>query len=51
MARFKCTLDGALFIKVAPGCVSMLALVNDKQNNVTLWLDQDIWFGDLFHCH
>ncbi|MBB1294914.1 prolyl-tRNA synthetase associated domain-containing protein [Pseudoalteromonas sp. SR44-5] len=41
----------ARFLKVAPGCVSMLALMNDKQNDVTLWLDQDIWFGDLFHCH
>ncbi|HEA15544.1 hypothetical protein LCGC14_1895780 [marine sediment metagenome] len=41
----------ARFLKVAPGCVSMLALMNDKQNHVTLWLDQDIWFGDLFHCH
>ena len=41
----------ARYLKVAPGCVSMLALMNDKQNNVTLWLDQDIWFGDLFHCH
>lgn len=41
----------ARYLKVAPGCVSMLALMNDKQNNVTVWLDQDIWFGDLFHCH
>jgi Ala-tRNA(Pro) deacylase len=29
----------------------MLALANDKQSNVTLWLDQDIWFNELFHCH
>lgn len=41
----------ARYLKVAPGCVSMLALMNDKQNNVTLWLDQDIWFSELFHCH
>jgi len=41
----------ARYLKVAPGCVSMLALMNDKQSNVTVWLDQDIWFGDLFHCH
>ena len=41
----------ARYLKVAPGCVSMLALANDKQSNVTLWLDQDIWFNELFHCH
>tara|TARA_B110000196_G_C20929109_1_gene559040 strand:+ start:217 stop:717 length:501 start_codon:yes stop_codon:yes gene_type:complete len=41
----------ARYLKVEPGCVSMLALFNDKQNNVNLWIDQDIWFGDLFHCH
>jgi Ala-tRNA(Pro) deacylase len=39
------------YLKVVPGCVSMLALANDKQSNVTLWLDQDIWFNELFHCH
>ncbi|WP_404341415.1 prolyl-tRNA synthetase associated domain-containing protein [Pseudoalteromonas mariniglutinosa] len=41
----------ARYLKVQPGCVSMLALFNDKQNNVTLWLDQEIWFNELFHCH
>jgi Ala-tRNA(Pro) deacylase len=41
----------ATYLKVAPGCVSMLAVVNDKQNEVSLWVDQDIWGGDLFHCH
>jgi len=41
----------AKYLKVAPGCVSMLALLNDKQNEVSLWVDQDIWHGDLFHCH
>lgn len=41
----------ARYLKVPPGCVSMLALLNDKQNNVTLWLDQEIWFNALFHCH
>ncbi|PKH90091.1 MULTISPECIES: prolyl-tRNA synthetase associated domain-containing protein [unclassified Pseudoalteromonas] len=41
----------AKYLKVAPGCVSMLALLNDKQNEVSLWVDQDIWGGDLFHCH
>lgn len=41
----------ARFLKVAPGCVSMLALMNDKQNEVTLWVDQEVWFNDLFHCH
>lgn len=41
----------ARYLKVAPGCVSMLALMNDKQNSVTLWIDQEIWFNELFHCH
>ena len=41
----------AKYLKVAPGCVSMLALLNDKQNEVSLWVEQDIWHGDLFHCH
>ena len=41
----------AKYLKVAPGCVSMLALLNDKQNEVSLWVDQDIYSGDLFHCH
>ncbi|KAA1151680.1 prolyl-tRNA synthetase associated domain-containing protein [Pseudoalteromonas sp. FUC4] len=41
----------AKYLKVVPGCVSMLALLNDKQNEVSLWVDQDIWRGDLFHCH
>lgn len=39
------------YLGVKPGCVSMLALMNDLQNNVTLWVDKDIWQGDLFHCH
>jgi Ala-tRNA(Pro) deacylase len=41
----------ARYLKVAPGCVSMLSAMNDKQNEVTVWLDQDIWFNELFHCH
>jgi len=41
----------ARYLKVAPGCVSMLSLMNDKQNDVTLWIDQDVWFNELFHCH
>jgi len=41
----------ARYLKVVPGCVSMLALLNDKHNEVQLWLDQDIVSGDLFHCH
>lgn len=41
----------ATYLNVAPGCVSMLALLNDKQNGVSLWLDQDIWLNELFQCH
>jgi Ala-tRNA(Pro) deacylase len=41
----------AKYLKVKPGCVSMLALLNDNENKVSLWLDEEIWQGDLFHCH
>lgn len=39
------------YLKVKPGCVSMLSLFNDKQNNVSLWIDQEVWFNELFNCH
>ena len=45
----------AKYLGVRPGCVSMLALMNDTNNDVEVWLDNSIW-GDtdahtLFHCH
>lgn len=42
----------ARYLKVRGGCVSMLALVNDEQNQVELWVDETVWQqGELFHCH
>ncbi|WP_417614917.1 prolyl-tRNA synthetase associated domain-containing protein [Oceanisphaera sp.] len=39
------------YLGVEPGHVSVLALVNDTQQQVELWLDQDLIDGDHFHCH
>nr|WP_249319205.1 prolyl-tRNA synthetase associated domain-containing protein [Pseudoalteromonas sp. BDTF-M6] len=47
------------YLGVRPGCVSMLALMNDPEQEVELWLDETIWSdpsGDpqddtLYHCH
>lgn len=39
------------YLGVEPGHVSVLALVNDKQQQVELWLDNDLIDGDHFHCH
>ncbi len=45
----------AKYLGVQPGCVSMLALMNDPENHVELWLDEQIWEGfdeyTLYHCH
>jgi len=41
----------AKYLGVKPGCVSMLALLNDKNNAVQLWIDSQLWQSDLFHCH
>lgn len=41
----------AKYLGVKPGCVSMLALLNDKDNAVQLWVDSQLWQADLFHCH
>ena len=41
----------AKYLGVKPGCVSMLALLNDKDNAVQLWIDKAVWQGVLFHCH
>ncbi|MFH6953298.1 prolyl-tRNA synthetase associated domain-containing protein [Pseudoalteromonas sp. XMcav1-K] len=41
----------AKYLAVNPGCVSMLALLNDAENAVQLWVDDAIWQSDLFHCH
>ncbi|MDP5290962.1 prolyl-tRNA synthetase associated domain-containing protein [Oceanimonas sp. CHS3-5] len=39
------------YLGVAPGHVSVLALVNDEQVQVELWLDEELKDCDDFHCH
>lgn len=39
------------YLDVKPGCVSMLALVNDQNKDVELLVDQSIWNSALLHCH
>ncbi len=45
----------AKYLGVRPGCVSMLALLNDADNQVELWIDAAVWQSaaaqTLFHCH
>lgn len=36
---------------IAPGSVSLLALVNDTARAVEVFIDRDIWTADAFHCH
>lgn len=36
---------------IEPGSVSLLALVNDPERRVELFIDHDIWTADAFHCH
>lgn len=36
---------------IAPGAVSLLALVNDPAHAVEVFIDRDIWAAPAFHCH
>ncbi|MBM3906589.1 MAG: prolyl-tRNA synthetase associated domain-containing protein [Gemmatimonadetes bacterium] len=36
---------------IEPGCVSLLALVNDPGHAVEVFIDRDIWAAEAFHCH
>lgn len=39
------------YLQVKPGCVSLLALINDTQNQVELLMDDDIANSMNFQCH
>ena len=39
------------FLDITPGSVSVLGLMNDKENRVQLVIDEDILKGDFFGCH
>lgn len=36
---------------IAPGSVSLLALVNDPGHAVELYVDRDLWAAGAIHCH
>lgn len=39
------------FLDITPGSVSVLGLMNDKNNDVTLLVDEDVLKGEYFGCH
>ena len=39
------------FLDITPGSVSVLGLMNDKENRVQLVMDEDILKGEYFGCH
>ena len=39
------------FLDITPGSVSVLGLMNDKEKNVTLLVDEDVLKAEYFGCH
>ena len=39
------------FLDITPGSVSVLGLMNDKENHVQLLIDEDVLKGEYFGCH
>ena len=39
------------FLDITPGSVSVMGLINDKENRVKLLIDEDILKGEYFGCH
>lgn len=39
------------FLNITPGSVSVLGLMNDKENRVQLLIDRDVTAEDFFGCH
>ena len=39
------------FLDITPGSVSVLGLMNDKENKVTLLVDEDVLAAEYFGCH
>lgn len=39
------------FLDVTPGSVSILGLMNDKNNDVSLYIDEDVLKGEFIGCH
>lgn len=40
-----------LFLHIAPGSVSVMGLMNDRENRVQLLIDRDVLKGEWFGCH
>ena len=39
------------FLAVQPGCVSALALFNDEEAVVELWIESELWQAEQLQCH
>lgn len=39
------------FLDITPGSLSVLGLINDKENNVNLLIDEDVLKEEYFGCH
>ena len=39
------------YLDITPGSVSVLGLMNDKENHVQLVIDEDVRRGEFFGCH
>lgn len=39
------------FLQITPGSVSVMGLMNDRNNHVKLLVDEDVLKGELFGCH
>ncbi len=39
------------YLGLEPGSVSVLALVNDEENRVSILVDKELWQADSFQCH
>jgi Ala-tRNA(Pro) deacylase len=39
------------YLDITPGSVSVLGLMNDKENHVQLLIDEDVAKGEYFGCH
>ena len=39
------------YLDITPGSVSVLGLMNDKENNVNLLVDEDVLAAEYFGCH
>ena len=39
------------YLDIEPGAVSIMGLMNDKEHNVTLLIDEDVLKGEFIGCH